>query len=222
MDIIIYGHLERPGQWMADQINEHPPLNAQKVVTCASDYVQAARELQQFCLVIGQFKLNEYLQAEALLSEENIFPHRRIICAPVVTTQFLEWASSNHFDSVIDLVAQPAQFGKHVADAVCAPKGDGQANIAFPINNEPLGLVYFNDGTDQDIVQLITFGFTNQQIAERVNLSIQTVRNRISRLLEVSGARNRTHLCSMYLIPHVSYNPLNGLPSPTFPSETSI
>ena len=55
------------------------------------------------------------------------------------------------------------------------------------------------DDTDRSIIQLIASGFTDREIADTVFLSHQTIRNRVSRILTDSGARNRTHLASLYL-----------------------
>lgn len=59
--------------------------------------------------------------------------------------------------------------------------------------------IYVADETDREIVRLVAAGFADREIAEIVNYSHQTVRNRVSRILGESGARNRTHLACMYL-----------------------
>jgi DNA-binding NarL/FixJ family response regulator len=52
-------------------------------------------------------------------------------------------------------------------------------------------------------------GLTDDEISHGVYLSCQTVRNRISRMLERSGARNRTHLASIHI--HDQYNNLDSV-----------
>jgi len=60
--------------------------------------------------------------------------------------------------------------------------------------------------TDREILAYIAQGMTDKQISQRVYLSAQTVRNRISRLLGVLGRENRTQLALLiaHLDPHVS------------------
>ncbi|MEY2626386.1 MAG: hypothetical protein RJB08_145 [Actinomycetota bacterium] len=60
--------------------------------------------------------------------------------------------------------------------------------------------------TDREILAHIAEGMTDKQISQRVYLSAQTVRNRISRLLGVLGRENRTQLALLvtHLDPHVS------------------
>lgn len=204
MNVIVFGHLRKPGEWMIEQINMHSPLRGVAIATSGAEYVEVARQVKEFALVVGQYKMHEYEDAERLLAAENIFPHRRVICAPVITTTFLEWASEQFYDGVIDLIANPSTFGEEVYKAVMAPKGHARSTVHFPLTTSYGGLIPFRDDTDGDIVRLITAGLNNNEIAERVFLSVQTVRNRISRLLEASGARNRTHLAAMYLIPYAS------------------
>lgn len=59
--------------------------------------------------------------------------------------------------------------------------------------------IHVTDAVDREIVRLVASGFTDKEISDVVNYSHQTIRNRISRILGDTGARNRTHLACMYL-----------------------
>ena len=50
------------------------------------------------------------------------------------------------------------------------------------------------DDTDRKMLELLTLGYTDRKIANEVCLSLQTVRNRISRLLKRLKLANRTQL----------------------------
>jgi|GEM_PF-404846 len=50
------------------------------------------------------------------------------------------------------------------------------------------------DATDRKMLELLTRGYTDRQIASEVYLSLQTVRNRMSRLLQKFRLDNRTQL----------------------------
>ena len=50
------------------------------------------------------------------------------------------------------------------------------------------------DDTDLDILRLLATGASNEAIAGSVFLSLQTVKNRVSRMLKVAGVANRTEL----------------------------
>lgn len=62
------------------------------------------------------------------------------------------------------------------------------------------------DDTDRQILRLIADGQSDKQIAEAVYLSVQTVRNRVSRLLNRFGKENRTQLAVFIarVLPEVS------------------
>jgi len=55
------------------------------------------------------------------------------------------------------------------------------------------------DPDDRKIVMLVAAGLPDRDIARWVFLSPQTVRNRISRILSVTGLRNRTQLAVLYV-----------------------
>ncbi|NCZ93764.1 MAG: DNA-binding response regulator [Actinobacteria bacterium] len=50
------------------------------------------------------------------------------------------------------------------------------------------------DETDRKMLELLTRGYTDRKISNEVCLSLQTVRNRISRLLKKLKLSNRTQL----------------------------
>lgn len=52
--------------------------------------------------------------------------------------------------------------------------------------------------TDRRILALIAEGKFDKEIADEMFLSLQTIRNRISRILTETGARNRTHLAILF------------------------
>jgi DNA-binding NarL/FixJ family response regulator len=52
----------------------------------------------------------------------------------------------------------------------------------------------FLNGSDLAVAYLISFGHSNHQIADELNLSESTVKSRISRMLRRSGFENRSQL----------------------------
>jgi DNA-binding NarL/FixJ family response regulator len=51
---------------------------------------------------------------------------------------------------------------------------------------------------EQQLVELICWGFTNKEIARRLNLSEHTVKNHIHRILQKTGAPDRTSIVNHY------------------------
>lgn len=66
-----------------------------------------------------------------------------------------------------------------------------------------LEMLSFND-TDTSILGLLCDGMTDKEIAQRVYLSAQTIRNRVSAMLHKTGKTNRTQLA-------LSFAPIRGL-----------
>lgn len=58
---------------------------------------------------------------------------------------------------------------------------------------------HLSDG-DRAIVALVARGFTNRDIARELHMAYQTVRNRMTRIFDVTGAANRTQLAVMWLM----------------------
>jgi DNA-binding NarL/FixJ family response regulator len=61
-----------------------------------------------------------------------------------------------------------------------------------------LGMIQRLDANDRHIARLIALGYSDKQIAETVYLGLQTVRNRVSRMLSRFGKENRTQLALFF------------------------
>jgi two-component system, NarL family, response regulator DevR len=61
-----------------------------------------------------------------------------------------------------------------------------------------LGMIRRLDANDRHIARLIALGYSDKQIAETVYLGLQTVRNRVSRMLSRFGKENRTQLALFF------------------------
>ena len=199
MNLIFFTHQESIATWIFQQLEEFPEFTSLTCVTDSDRFLRVAREKREYVALIGQLRTRGYMLLEEVLRMENLLPQRRVLSAPVITEQFLRWAKENWFDAVVDAVDDPFTFGQRVRDAFVIDADTFQISPA-----QVAGTIPYRDLVDQGIVRLVAVGLSNEEIASRVGLSLATVRNRISRLLELSGARNRTHLAAMYLIPHAA------------------
>ncbi|MCE2817655.1 MAG: hypothetical protein LW686_03270 [Ilumatobacteraceae bacterium] len=219
MNVIIFGQFKKACEWMANEINVQPGPCVAVPVTTAEEYKELARQLQDFALIVGQYKLADYQPAEAALAQEGIFPKRRIMCAASVSAMLLQWASDQFYDGVIDLVNYRKTFAPDSVALLNAEKGIGYASVGFPLTTALPLMIPYRDSIDEDIVRLISYGFSNAEIAESIRFSVQTVRNRISQLLLASGARNRTQLSTIYLLQFTTFNEGESHPRLTLGSE---
>jgi hypothetical protein len=219
VNVIIFGQFKKACEWMANEINVQPGPCVAVPVTTAEEYKELARQLQDFALIVGQYKLADYQPAEAALAQEGIFPKRRIMCAASVSAMLLQWASDQFYDGVIDLVNYRKTFAPDSVALLNAEKGIGYASVGFPLTTALPLMIPYRDSIDEDIVRLISYGFSNAEIAESIRFSVQTVRNRISQLLLASGARNRTQLSTIYLLQFTTFNEGESHPRLTLGSE---
>jgi DNA-binding CsgD family transcriptional regulator len=219
VNVIIFGQFKKACDWMADEINIQPGPCVAVPVTTAEDYKELATQLKDFALIVGQYKLADYQPVEAALAQECIFPERRIVCAASVSALLLQWASDQFYDGVIDLVNYRKTFAPDAVALLTAEKGNGSASVGFPLTTALPLMIPYRDSLDEDIVRLISYGFSNVEIAASTRLSVQTVRNRISQLLTASGARNRTQLSTIYLLQFTTFNEGESHPRLTLGSE---
>lgn len=61
-----------------------------------------------------------------------------------------------------------------------------------------IGIIRKLDANDRHIARLIAMGYSDKQIAETVYLGLQTVRNRVSRMLSRFDKENRTQLALFF------------------------
>lgn len=122
-----------------------------------------------------------------------------ITTLPVSTATLLE-ASGMGIQDVADLTMDRDEIGRRML-AMHRRAGECEAAEA-PIVNDRLDghqlLREISDETDRRILALIAQGKFDKEISDEVFLSLQTIRNRVSRMLAETGAKNRTHLAVMF------------------------
>lgn len=67
------------------------------------------------------------------------------------------------------------------------------------LNKRGIGAIRNLDANDRHIARLIAMGYSDKQIAETVFLGLQTVRNRVSRMLSRFEKENRTQLALFFV-----------------------
>ena len=129
-------------------------------------------------------------------------PPRSVIIARNIDRAYVYGALALGADDVIEF----HQDDESLTSAVMASTLTGQRSCQrFLVGNvEPapaLSAVSIADlrGVDLKIVRLVSMGYADREIAGLLNFSHQTIRNKISRLLEANGLRNRTQLGMAYI-----------------------
>lgn len=147
-------------------------------------------------LVLFESASNEAFQRGISVSQPKI-----VLLSRDINDQLLNEAQSQGIDAVID--------ARHpVEDIVNAVMGvldsDVKATGVYAFQHWKLGRhsadlsKVCRDDIDVRIISLIIDGMVNEEIAAQTFIAVQTVRNRISRLLAAAGAKNRTQLAIMF------------------------
>lgn len=118
---------------------------------------------------------------------------------PTSTAMMME-ARGMGIDDLVDLTMDRDEMGARMIELWDQVRGidavDG-SRVDDRIRSRQL-MRDISDGTDRQILALIAQGKFDKEIADELFLSLQTIRNRISRMLAGSGARNRTHLAMLF------------------------
>lgn len=128
-------------------------------------------------------------------------PDTRIVLLTTFPTDELTLeASSLGVSAVLDKSTRPTDLARVVRDVAAGrwhsmPEAVREAQSRL----QQRGLLQMQNlgQVDREIMSLIGQGMTDRDIAARVYLSPQTVRNRVSRLLTTLGRENRTQLALM-------------------------
>lgn len=114
----------------------------------------------------------------------------------------LKIQSAHHgYSNVLDLNLTPtnvvAMLENNHLGSFSLHNDDVWSRVPLPLMTPDLTNVP-RDNIDVQILDLITIGLRDQDVASALYLSLQTVKNRISKMLEISGADNRTQLGFLY------------------------
>jgi DNA-binding NarL/FixJ family response regulator len=152
-------------------------------------------------VLLGKGRFEEWSQ----MWREGVFAGVPQFCAMLISTipvsaSTLMEASQVGICDVVDLTMDRDAIGQRMVDLFAQLRRD------IPMQNGMLDsytdqyrlLKDISDDTDRKILQLIAQGKFDREISQELFLSLQTIRNRVSRMLTESGARNRTHLAVLF------------------------
>lgn len=151
--------------------------------------------------------IDSSLIVKCLERDRNLVPRRghtlrKIVLAPAVPNSLIIQVAQAGMDDVIDMSTPADRLLDILKSSISGQHGIEEhpiwRSIRAPKDVHEIASPY-RDFIDREIVSMISAGLTDDEISKGVYLSCQTVRNRISRMLERSGARNRTQLATLYV-----------------------
>jgi DNA-binding NarL/FixJ family response regulator len=114
------------------------------------------------------------------------------------------WATAlQTYRQSIDLYRHVLQLRVRRFERLSLPRSAPPKLVAepapIPISREPSGSLTALTAREQEVAQLMAYGFTNQQIAEKLIVTRGTVANHVAHILDKLGLANRTQVAA-YLI----------------------
>lgn len=154
----------------------------------------------------------EVLVVDVRLREESGLDVARAVVAKHPKTKIVVLTSFNSDEALVqayELGASAFIMKSGSAEALVRTIKDADAGLrlinpaevraaAAELDKKGIGLIRDLDANDRQIARLIAMGYSDKQIAESVFLGLQTVRNRVSRLLSRFQKENRTQLALLF------------------------
>jgi DNA-binding NarL/FixJ family response regulator len=150
-------------------------------------------------LGIGRFEEWSRMWREGTFDKVPQFCAVLVTAIPTSSSVLMEASQVGIYD-VVDLTMDRDVIGQRMLDLYAYLQRDVpmQNGILDSRGGEHQILREITDDTDRKILLLISQGKFDKEISQELCLSLQTIRNRVSRILTESGARNRTHLAVLY------------------------
>ena len=154
----------------------------------------------------------DVLVVDVRLREESGLDVARAVIAKYPKTKIVVLTSFNSHEALVqayELGASAFIMKSGSAEALVRTIKDAEAGLrlinpaevraaAAELDKKGIGIIRDLDANDRQIARLIAMGYSDKQIAETVYLGLQTVRNRVSRLLSRFGKENRTQLALLF------------------------
>lgn len=162
----------------------------------------------------------DVLVVDVRLREESGLDVARSVVAKFPKTKIVVLTSFNSDEALVqayELGASAFIMKSGSAEALVRTIKDAAAGLrlinpaevrsaAAELDKKGIGIIRELDANDRQIARLIAMGYSDKQIAETVFLGLQTVRNRVSRLLSRFGKENRTQLALLFAEYQAEFN----------------
>jgi DNA-binding NarL/FixJ family response regulator len=201
MQIIVYSDVPEICQAFLNFLADEPAL----AIHVASDHDGLRQVLTEFdiaAVVVPRVSIPAWWDCEEQLTLRIGVP--RIVATVVDPGWHPQHVADLGFDGHINanLAEPPYKLARDFIETVRAATTRGTRpplDRAMLIDYPNLDTVTDGDDTNRKILALLAIGREDREIAGAVCLSRQTVRNRVSNMLGVSGMKNRTQLAVFYV-----------------------
>lgn len=201
MKVLIYDHRENVIDWLRGVLIE-PEFEIAATATDPVILYNLLRGCRFDIAISGALQACDFLEVYNSIYWRKPPKLKKVCLAAFTSESTLDWALQLGFDDLVDGAQSHDETRQQLIDLVRGTRIPNTSHCVVepPVEENVHSLkVHLHDHIDREIVRLIARGYADREIAQCVFLSAQTIRNRVSRLLERSGARNRTHLAVLYV-----------------------
>jgi DNA-binding NarL/FixJ family response regulator len=206
MRVLLYDHADTVIGWTTEVLREDPDI---VIVGPAQDRVivyNLLRGRRIDVAVVGMKQCCEFLDVYNSIYWRHPPVLKKMCLGSFATEATVDWALQLGYDDVIDSTDPRDDIRRQIRDLHEGRRQVTDLSGPESDTDDPHTLsVQLHDVIDREIVRLISRGYADREIAQWVYLSPQTVRNRVSRLLERSGTRNRTQLAVLFVRGQVTW-----------------
>ncbi len=198
MDVLVSRTMESLGWMIAHMLSHDSRVGRADHATGRDAVVQMLAAHQYDLHLIGESSLPVCREITLEIARSAIsvnIPTRRVLIGEAPTALSVAQAIWFGFDGVIDV---SRHAGKSSVGFLLDEPATPIEFLRLSSTESPIAAIC-HDKTDIRILTGIVEGLTDPEIAEKLNYAVQSIRNRVSRILTESGARNRTHLVALFL-----------------------
>ena len=197
MDVLVSYGFEALGQLIAHLLGHDARVDRADLVAGADQVLSAVCGRQYDLHLMGITSIATCRAVTKRIIDEEIAvyrPTRRVLIGESPSALNVANAIWLGFDGVIDL----GQVRGSMCEALLAPSSTPIEHYRLAATGSPIVSIC-HDETDIGILTGIVEGLTDPEIAENLHYAVQSIRNRVSRILHDTGAHNRTQLATMFL-----------------------
>lgn len=197
----VFLHTPERAMRVANKLRSHPDISVVAIASSIRDAYDAARATHFDVSIVGAeaMELAAHFRSRAKYdlgrTSTRFFLTERITAGEVVQ------GVHTGFDNYL-LAGDPVDLWHETMAATIAGTASLRSNPLWSVAGLPFDMTALRIGDrcemERNIMELLSEGLTNDQIAEVLHISCQTVRNRIGRLMDDVGVSNRTLLSLAY------------------------
>jgi DNA-binding NarL/FixJ family response regulator len=200
--VLVCHHDDLTARGLAALLREAPSSFSVAAASSIGEIVKSLESgLDLIVLGAPSLALFESASNEAFQRGISVSLPKIVMLSSNINERLIQEARAQGIDAVIDASMSADEVVNSVFSVIgSSTKASGVSAFQhWKFDEQSVGLQdVCRDDVDVQIISLISQGHGNEEIALQTFIAVQTVRNRISRLLAAAGAKNRTQLAIMF------------------------